>query len=94
MPFTFHTIRDIRKCWLRSPDNSFWIVDYMANEKSILPLSVRYDDLSDDDKLEVLAAYLEVLNDENPSPITTLDMCETLDKFFSDYWEIIPEVSL
>ena len=84
---TFHTIRDIRICQ-DVFGNHFPIVDYMANDKSILPLSARYDDLTDDSKRDVLAAYLDVLTGEAD---TFGDMIETLDKFFSDYWGLIPE---
>lgn len=86
MPFTFYTIRDIRKCWLGSPDNSFWIVDYMANEKSILPLSVRYDDLSDEDKRNVISAYSDAMIAEGHTPI------EVMDKFINEYIEILPNI--
>lgn len=65
MAFQFHTIRDIRQCWLNTPENKFWVVDYMANENSTLPLSVLWDDLSDGDKLKVMNAYFETLVDDD-----------------------------
>jgi len=60
----------------------------MANEKSTLPLSVRYDDLTDDSKCDVLEAYLDVLTGEAD---TDGAMCEVLSNFFNDYWDLIPE---
>ena len=88
----FHQIYDIRQVYNIDPARKYWIVDYRV-AGGCLPRSWRFDRLTDDSKRAVLSAYLDNLLGEDGADTMALDdICETLDKFFSDYWELIPEI--
>lgn len=91
-PFKFHQINDIRKCWIGSPSNSFWVVDYKVTPHT-LTVSVRWDELSGEDQARVYAEFRNLYFYENNfSQLPFEEAMREMDNFFSQYWELIPEV--
>jgi len=88
----FHDIEDIRLVYDVDPARSYWVVDYRI-AADCLPRSWRFDRLTDESKRAVLHAYLDkMLGVEGTDPTSMDDICETLDKYFSLYWDLIPEI--